>query len=92
MSLSEIRHQIDLVDAELVQRIATRERLVRRAAAWKTDEQEVRAPGRVEDVVRLARARAVEAGGSPDVVEQVYRAMIAAFIDLELTEHREGRD
>jgi isochorismate pyruvate lyase len=39
--------------------------------------------------VAKARALATETGASPDVAERTYRAMIAAFIDLELTTLRE---
>jgi isochorismate pyruvate lyase len=35
------------------------------------------------------RAVATEAGASPDVAERTYRAMIAAFIDLDLTTLRD---
>ncbi len=89
MGLDQIRSHIDELDAELVRTIAAREQLVRRAAAFKTDEQAVRAPGRVDQVIARVRSLAEQAGGSPDVVEQVYRAMIAAFIDLELSVHRD---
>jgi len=47
----------------------------------------VRAPQRVEQVIAKVKALAVEADASPVVVERVYRAMIAAFIDAELAEH-----
>ncbi len=90
MSLSDIRSQIDRIDQELVQRLAAREALVRQAAAHKTDEQAVRAPARVDEVIGRVRALAVEEGASPDVVERVYRTMIDAFIRLELDEHRTG--
>jgi len=88
MSLHDVRSQIDAIDAELVETLAAREALVRQAAAFKVDEQAVRAPDRVEEVITKVRSLAVELGASPDVVERVYRAMIGAFIELELTEHR----
>jgi isochorismate pyruvate lyase len=87
-TLPGVRREIDLIDAEVVRHLAARERLVRRAAALKTDEQAVRAPGRVDEVIAKVRQLAQDAGASPEVVERVYRAMIGAFIDLELTEHR----
>ncbi|GGK86489.1 chorismate mutase [Sphaerisporangium melleum] len=89
-SLAEVRSRIDALDGELVRLLADRQALVRRAAAFKADEQAVRAPGRVEQVVEAARARAAGAGLSPEVAEAVWRAMIAAFIDLELAEHKAG--
>jgi isochorismate pyruvate lyase len=89
--LANVRREIDTIDAELVRLLAAREQLVRRAGALKKDEQAVRAPARVEQVIDKVRALAGEAGASPDVVERVYRAMISAFIDLELTQHRSGQ-
>ncbi|MET8877870.1 chorismate mutase [Nocardia sp. NPDC004604] len=85
-SLAEVRARIDAVDAELIRFLAHRQNLVRTAAAFKTDEHAVRAPDRVAQVVALARERATEAGLAPAVAESVWRAMIDAFIELELTE------
>jgi isochorismate pyruvate lyase len=87
-SLSEIRAAIDAVDADLVRLLARREQLVRQAAPLKRDQQAVQAPGRVEQVIARARAHATTEGADPDVVERIYRAMVQAFIDMELTEHR----
>ncbi|MFI0354082.1 chorismate mutase [Actinomadura sp. 9N407] len=82
-----MRARIDAIDADLIRLLSDRQRLVRAAAAFKADEQAVRAPDRVERVVAMARDRAAEAGLSPEVAEAVWRAMIGAFIELELTEH-----
>ncbi len=87
VSLSEVRSRIDGIDGELVRLLADRQGLVRAAAAFKRDEQAVRAPDRVERVISSVRARAAEAGLAPEVAEAVWRAMIAAFIELELREH-----
>ncbi|GAA3825899.1 MULTISPECIES: chorismate mutase [Amycolatopsis] len=86
-SLAEVRARIDALDAELTGLLATRQSLVRAAAAFKADSQAVRAPGRVEQVVAAARERAAAAGLAPEVAEAVWRAMIGAFIELELGEH-----
>ncbi|MEV0185161.1 chorismate mutase [Streptomyces sp. NPDC050625] len=87
-SLAEIRDLIDTLDGELVDLLAQRQNLVRAAAALKTDEQAVRAPDRAERVIAAARVRAESAGLAPEVAEAVWRAMVGAFIELELTEHR----
>ncbi|SHF81859.1 chorismate mutase [Geodermatophilus nigrescens] len=83
--LTAVRAAIDGLDEELVALLARRERLVRAAARFKTDAAAVRAPGRVEQVVARARLLAEASGGSPEVAERVYRAMVAAFVDLELS-------
>jgi isochorismate pyruvate lyase len=86
-SLDQIRAGIDGVDRELVRLLGERERLVRQAGQLKSDTAAVRAPDRVEQVIARVRTVAAELGASPAVVERTYRAMIAAFIDLELGVH-----
>ncbi|GAA0964614.1 chorismate mutase [Actinocorallia libanotica] len=86
-SLAEVRELIDGIDGELVRLLAERQGLVQAAATFKKDTAAVRAPDRVEQVITAVRARAVDAGLAPDVAEAVWRAMITAFIDLELREH-----
>ncbi|MEV0402898.1 chorismate mutase [Actinoallomurus sp. NPDC050550] len=80
-----IRIEIDELDRRIVALLAERENLVRRAGRLKTSATAVRAPQRVEQVVQRVRAAAADLGATPDVVERTYRAMIGAFIDLELT-------
>ncbi|WP_116022948.1 chorismate mutase [Thermomonospora umbrina] len=89
-SLSEVRSRIDALDGELVRLLAERQGLVRAAAAFKSDERAVRAPDRVERVVAGVRERAGAEGLRPEIAEAVWRAMIAAFIEYELNEHRTG--
>jgi len=86
-SLAEIRARIDGLDGELDRLLAERQSLVQAAASFKKDAAAVRAPDRVEQVIASVRARAAEAGLSPAVAEAVWRAMISAFIELELAEH-----
>ncbi|WP_447003262.1 chorismate mutase [Saccharothrix isguenensis] len=85
-SLAEVRARIDVIDAELVRLLARRQALVRAAASFKADDQAVRAPDRVERVVASVRERALDAGLEPAVAEAVWRAMIGAFIEVELAE------
>lgn len=85
-SLAEVRARIDGIDAELVRLLAERQGLVRAAAAFKKDAGAVRAPDRVAQVVVSVRERAEAAGLAPEVAEAVWRAMIGAFIELELGE------
>lgn len=86
-SIEQVREQIDRIDREVVTLLARRGRFVTQAAAFKQDSQAVRAPARVEQVIAKVRQIADETGANAQVVEQVYRAMIAGFIDAELAEH-----
>ncbi|MBP6685369.1 MAG: GNAT family N-acetyltransferase [Leucobacter sp.] len=89
-TLAEVRDSIDALDREIVRLIAERQQWVVAAGKLKGDEQAVRAPDRVEQVISKVRGLAEEQHASPEVVEATYRALIGAFIDLELTVHRDA--
>lgn len=86
-SLTEVRRQIDQVDRQLVTLIAERGAYVRQAAAFKKSADEVPAPQRVAQVLAKVNALAVESGAEPKVVDAIWRAMIAAFIEHERQHH-----
>ena len=85
-SLDEVREEIDGIDREIVRLLAARGRYVELAARFKATVEEVAAPRRVEQVIARVRRLAAEHEIDPAIVEQVYRALIAAFIDHERTE------
>ena len=82
-SLGEVRADIDRLDRGIVRLMAERGAFVRQAARFKASRAEVEAPGRVEQVAAKVRALAADAGLEPQVAEAAYRAMIAAFIEVE---------
>ena len=84
--LSEVRENIDRIDNEIIKLIAERGCFVKQAAAFKKDENGVRDSGRVEAVIAKVRAKAVQYGADPGLVETVYRGMISAFISMEMKE------
>ena len=86
-SIEDVRRHIDQIDRELVALLGKRGKFVTQAAAFKKTTDDVRAPARVEQVIQKVRALADATGASPEVVEKVYRAMIAAFIEEELRTH-----
>lgn len=87
-SIEQVRAQIDRIDRQLVALLAERGGYVVQAARFKRNDEEVRAPQRVEQVIAKVSGLARELGANPAVTERVYRAMIAAFIEAELAEHR----
>ena len=86
-SLAQVRDHIDHIDREMVTLLADRARLVREAAQFKSSADAVRAPDRVEQVVANVKAIAAGLGADPQLVEEVYRTMIAKLIEMELREH-----
>ncbi len=87
-SLDDVRHNIDRIDNEIIKLIAERGAYVKQAAAFKKNEKAVRDSGRVEAVIARVREKALDHGAEPDVVEIVYRNMIAAFTDIEMKEFK----
>jgi chorismate mutase/ribosomal protein S18 acetylase RimI-like enzyme len=85
-SLGDVRAAIDGIDGEIVELLARRQALVRRAGRLKSDAAAVRAPDRVAAVIARVRTLAADAGADPDLVARVYRTMIGAFVELELAE------
>ena len=86
MKLDELRHHIDAVDDEIVALLAKRAELVSAAGKLKKDEQGVRDPRRVEQVIAKIRARASVAGLDPAIAEGIYRTIIDCFIRKEMKE------
>jgi isochorismate pyruvate lyase len=82
-SLDEVRANIDLIDRDLVRLLSVRAAYVRQAATFKSSTQEVAAPQRVEQVLSKVRTLSQEHGLEVEVAEATYRAMIAAYIELE---------
>ncbi len=82
-TLAEVRERIDALDHQIVALLAERGRYVKDAARFKRDAYQVSAPARQQQVIDRVRARAGEVGAYPEVVESVYRAMIAGFIARE---------
>ena len=90
--LTVVREAINALDERIVALIGERQQHVQRAGELKRgqDQDAVRAPARVDAVIVRVRGLADATGASPDVVEATYRAMIGAFIELELRVHGRG--
>lgn len=90
--LSGVRREIDSIDHDLIELLARRQRLVEEAGRLKQGQPQdaVKAPDRVAQVIAARRSDAETAGLDPDVAENVWRAMIDAFIELEMHVHAQG--
>ncbi len=86
MDLQRIRKNIDDLDIMIITLLAKRADLVTAAGMLKKNQEGVRDPKRVEQVIEKVRARAIEKGLDPEIAERAYRTIIACFIDKELGE------
>ncbi len=87
-SLEEVRDNIDRIDDEIIKLIAERGTYVVQASTFKKNENGVKAPNRVEQVISKVRKKAEEYGANPDMIEALYREMISRFINLEMDEFK----
>ena len=83
-TIEEVRENINRIDREIVELISQRSSYVGQAAKFKKTAQDVKAPARVEEIILRMRGLAVEKHLDPDIVEKIYRTMIACFIGYEL--------
>ncbi|GEJ55997.1 3-deoxy-7-phosphoheptulonate synthase [Anaeromyxobacter diazotrophicus] len=82
-SLEEVRASIDAVDRDIVALLASRRSYALQAARFKDAADGVKDTRREEQVVENVRALAAEYGIEPDLVETLYRDMIAGFVRVE---------
>jgi isochorismate pyruvate lyase len=87
-SLEDVRREIDRIDREIVALLGRRAHYVDAAARFKTSEEHVAAPDRLAAMIRARREWAEEAGLDPDVIEDIYRRLVAYFIQRELSHWR----
>jgi 3-deoxy-7-phosphoheptulonate synthase len=84
-TLADIRAAIDECDARTVQLLADRRAYALQAARFKRAADGVKDTAREEQVVANVRAIADREGIEPDLVETLYRDMIAGFVRVEQT-------
>ena len=74
---------MDAIDREIVALISRRVEYVRAAAKFKTSSANVAAPDRVAAVLKTRRDWAGAAGLSGDVIEGLYRELVAYCVSEE---------
>jgi isochorismate pyruvate lyase len=81
--MSELRAEIDRIDASLVDLIAQRFSYVDRAWQLKANPGEAYVPWRIQQVIDKVKARAKENGLPPELTEALWRQMIGWFVQYE---------
>lgn len=82
-TMSEVREQIDALDAQIVALICERSTYVAQAARIKQNPHQIVDQARIEAIIQRVTAAAQQNDAPPAVLEATYRAMIAAFIEFE---------
>jgi isochorismate pyruvate lyase len=87
-SLDDVRREIDLLDEAILKLLGKRAQYVHAAARFKTSEAHVAAPERLAAMIAVRRQWAEREGLSADVIEDIYRRLVAYFIEREMEEWR----
>ena len=85
-TMEDVRRHIDALDDVLAPLLVQRGGYMTQAARIKQSDTQVRDEERIEAIVARVRARTEIEGGSPEVLEAIYRSMMEAYIAYE---HRE---
>jgi isochorismate pyruvate lyase len=81
--MTEVRAEIDRIDACLVDLIAERFSYVDRAWQLKKNPGEAHVPWRIQQVIDKVKERAKEKGLPPELTEALWRQMIGWFVQYE---------
>jgi isochorismate pyruvate lyase len=87
-SLQEVRDEIDILDAKLVELISQRSHLIRQAAAFKNSVDEVKAEDRIDFILQRVRNLAIEKGINPNMISDLFAIMIDEMVETEISEFR----
>lgn len=83
-NITEVRNEIDHIDATIIKLLSTRFGYVREVVKYKEKTASgIEASDRRAAVIATRRQWAEEAGLCPDVVENIYNTLIDYFIDEE---------
>ncbi len=81
--MSDVRDEIDRIDAALVDLIAERFSYVYRAWQFKKNPGDAHVPWRIQQVIDKVKVRASEKGLPPELTEALWRQMIGWFVQYE---------
>ena len=87
-TLEEVRNEIDVLDAKLVELISERSHLIRQAAAFKNSVDEVKADDRINFILSRVRHLAIEKGINPNMMSELFTTMIDEMVETEISEFR----
>lgn len=83
-NISEIRQQIDRIDAEIIQLLGERFGYIKEIVKYKPDKESIVAKERYETVISQRRKWAEEYGFSPDLAEELFKTLVDYNIQKEL--------
>lgn len=84
IDMDDIRLEIDDIDHQIVTLIGKRSKYVHAAAKYKKDKAAVKAPDRVEKMLRKRRQWAKDNSIDPEFIENLFSSIVEHFISSEM--------
>lgn len=91
-NLNEVRDEIDVLDAKIVELIAKRNAYIHQAAKFKVSVEEVKDEKRVADIISRVREYALTHSLNPNMMQSIYELMINEMVESEIAEFRNAKD
>ena len=91
-NLDEVRREIDVLDAGIVELIAKRNAYIHQAAKFKVSVEEVKDEKRVSDIISRVREYALMHSLNPNMMQSIYELMINEMVESEISEFRNAKD
>ena len=91
-NLDEVRSEIDVLDASIVELIAKRNAYIHQAAKFKISVEEVKDEKRVADIISRVRSYALDHSLNPNMMQSIYELMINEMVESEISEFRNAKD
>ena len=82
-SIDEVRSEIDALDRQIISLLGRRFSFVKEIVRFKANKDEIVALERYNEVINSRRELARQHNLSPEVIEKMYRMLIAHFIEEE---------
>jgi len=83
-NIDEIREGIDDLDIQIIELLSRRLEFVKEIVKFKIDEEDIVAAERQKEVIRLRRKWAESNELDPDLIENIYRALMQFNVQKEL--------
>jgi isochorismate pyruvate lyase len=90
-SLDDVRSNIDKIDKEIVVLLCKRGELVKQAARFKPDPENIKDMKRLEQIIEKVTTYAKEKNFDSFTIENIYRKMIEEYIELEMKTYSDLR-
>ena len=85
-NIHDIRNEIDGIDKEIISLIAQRAKYVSAAAKFKKDQQSVKAPDRVKEMLEKRAMWAEKKNLDPEIIKKIYTLLVQFFIKEEMNQ------